>query len=327
MSDESALEAELPLETVGARLLRAREAAGMSRAQLAAITKIPERHLAAIEASNFAALPARTYAVGFSRSYAKAVGLAENDIVSAVRGEIADQEPDLSRRPMPVFEPGDPARVPAARFAWLAALAALIVVLVGFAFAWRSYYLPSGTLPSILPQETQAPSAPAIQPAPAAAVSGPVVFTALAPAVWVKFYDNTGRQLMQKEMAQGETWTVPGDLPDVRVWTAHPEALGITVGGTAVPRLAETQQTVKDVSVTAVSLLARAVPGAAPGPVALADPRQTPLRPRQAGDRPASGRRTPLPAAPGAAAAIPGAIPSASVPTAVSAATPAPAAT
>lgn len=312
MSDVAEVEAELPLETVGARLLRTREAAGLTRAQLAAVTKIPERHLAAIEASNFAALPARTYAVGFSRSYAKALHLNENEIVAAVRSELADLEP-TPLRATPAFEPGDPARVPGARFAWFAALAALVVVIAGFAFAWRSYYLPGGTLPSILPTEAAGPAAvPGATEAVPVPVSGPVVFTAEQPGIWVKFYDGAGTQLLQKQLAQGESWTVPDAAGDVKIWTARPEALAITVGGKPVPKLADVQRTVKDVSVTAAALLARSAAGAAAGevpssaPVAAALPRQ---RPQPARERRA--RAVASPAVGAAATPAPGGTPSA----------------
>lgn len=297
----------------------------MSRAQLAVITKIPERHLAAIEAGNFAALPARTYAVGFSRSYAKALGLDEREVVDQVRAELAQQEP-APMRASPAFEPGDPARVPAARFAWIAALAVLLVVAAGFAFAWRSYYAPGGALPSILPEETAAPPAPASAAPVAAPSGGPVVFTALAPAVWVKFTDGAGKQLMQKEMAQGETWTVPADAGEVRIWTAHPEALAITVGGQAVPKLAETQQTVKDVPVTAAALLARGAappttPSAPASPVAAAasQPRRVPsaAAPRRIAER----ERPPVAAATAGAPSTPASAPVSAV------AAPSPAAT
>lgn len=291
MSDGAEVEAELPLETVGARLLRTREAAGLTRAQLAAVTKIPERHLASIEASDFGALPARTYAVGFSRSYAKALHLNENEIVAAVRSELSELEP-VPLRAAPAFEPGDPARVPGRRFAWFAALAALVVVIAGFAFAWRSYYLPGGTLPSILPSETAAPAAePGASEAAPAAVGGAVVFTAEQPGIWVKFYDGAGTQLLQKELAQGESWTVPDTVADVKIWTARPEALAITIGGKPVPKLADVQKTVKDISVTAAALLARAAPGAEPpaaSPVAAA-----PAPQRRASSPPPARRERP----------------------------------
>lgn len=167
MSQGNGEEVELPLESVGVKLLRAREAAGMARSQMAALTRIPERHLAAIEAGDFRALPARTYAVGFSRSYAKALGLDEAAIAGEVRAELAAQEPEVQRRSLPTFEPGDPARVPSARLAWLAALGTF-ALFVGGLLLWRGPWTSGGSLPSILPRETPAPVATAATaPAPA----------------------------------------------------------------------------------------------------------------------------------------------------------------
>ena len=324
MSEEVVAEAELPLDHAGARLKRAREAAGMTLAQVAAQTRIPERSLAAIEAGDYAALPARTYAVGFSRSYAKALGINDAEIVAAVRSELAAIEPEPVRRPVQTFEPGDPARVPSSRFAWLAALAAALVILAGFAL-WRSFYTPGGSLPSILPEET--PSAAAVPAAAPAAppANGPVVFTALQQGVWVKFYDGSGNQLMQKEMAQGESYTVPADLPDVKLWTARPDALGITIGGQPVAKLAEEQHTMKDVPVTAAALLARGAPPAPgvvpvpvqPAPVAAAPQHARPRTPAPQHSRPAASATSP--------AAAPVAAPTEAVP--APAAAPAPAAT
>lgn len=275
MADEVVSEAELPLDGAGVRLVRAREAAGMSRSQLAGITKIPERHLAAIEAGDFASLPARTYAVGFARNYARAVGLDQNEIAATVRAELSAQAPDAPRRTTPSFEPGDPARVPSSRFAWLSLAAGLAVILAGFAL-WRGYYAPGGELPSILADETPAPIASG---APAA-VADAVVFTALEPLVWVKFVDGAGNQLLQTELRQGASYTVPPELTDVRLTTARPTALAITVGGKPVAGLAEKDGTLRDAPVTAAALLARdaAIATTSPPPVVRASAAAQPVR-------------------------------------------------
>jgi cytoskeleton protein RodZ len=293
MTDRKMAEAELPLESVGARLARAREAAGLSRAQLCGITKIPERHLVLIEAGDFAALPARTYAVGFSRSYARAVGLDEAAIVNDLRSELAALEPEV-RRGLPEFEPGDPARVADARFAWIAALAAVAVIAAGFAF-WRGYYLPGGSLPSLIKDDVpQDAAVPARNAAPAVAeavvpAGGPVVFTALEPGVWVKFYDAAGAQLLQKQLTQGETYTIPAGVEGVQLWTARPQALAITIGGQPVPKLSEVQQTMKDVPVSAAALLARTAPGAVPSS---APPVAARSLPQPRGERTGAPRRS-----------------------------------
>lgn len=263
MTDEDVAEVELPLESVGARLLRARESAGLSRTQIAAMTRIPERHLTAIESNDFAALPAKTYAVGFSKTYARALGLDQNEIADAVRAELATQEPAEPRRMVQTFEPGDPARVPSGKLVWLAVFGVLAVLAAGFVFA-GSMFAPGTSLPSIVADETAAPAASEVPGAPVAQSGGPVVFTATQPKVWVKFTDAAGNQLFQKELAQGESYTVPADQADVRIDTARPDALTITIGGQPVAKLSEVQQQVKNVPVSAAALLARGTATATP---------------------------------------------------------------
>jgi cytoskeletal protein RodZ len=163
MADNEEFPATAPQTGAGPRLKAARESAGLSLDQVAAQTKIPARMLTLIEAGDFAALPARTYATGFTRTYARALGLDDAALVAQVRSELGMQEA-VETRSAPTFEPGDPSRVPSARFAWLAALLALVVIAAGL-FLWRTYYSPAVSLPSILPEETAAPApAPTIQP-------------------------------------------------------------------------------------------------------------------------------------------------------------------
>lgn len=288
MAESHVLDDERPVETAGQVLCRAREAAGFARAQVAEITKIPERHLLAIEQDDFAALPARAYAVGFSRTYARALGLDEAEIARMVRARLDGARTEPAPRAA-TFEPGDPARIPSSAFAWLAAALAIGVIVAGFMF-WRSYYSPAAELPPIAADMP----APAVLPSVAGATpaaSGQVVFTALEPGVWVKFYDAAG-QLLQKELAQNESYTIPSSANGPMIWTARPQALAITVDGKPVPKLAETQMTMKDVPVTAAALLARPAPrqAAAPSPT----PKATPAGRAVRAGPPAPGTPTPV---------------------------------
>lgn len=266
----SSLDGQLPLHGVGERLRIAREDAGMTLDQLAAETRIPQRHLQMMEAGDWNSLPARTYATGFARTYAKAVGLDARAIVDDVRAELAESDPAV-RRSGTSFEPGDPARVPSRGLA-LASLAAVIILLIGGVMFYTRVLAPGSGPGSLLDEErAAAAAAPKAGPATgttAAPASDPVVFTALEDGVWVKFYDGTGAQLMQKQMAKGETYTVPADANAPQLWTGRPDALAITVGGRAVPKLAESEGVMRDVPVTAAALLGRASPqptGAATG--------------------------------------------------------------
>ncbi len=252
----------LPLGA-GERLRAAREARGLTLAQVAGETRIPQRHLQTIEAGDFAALPARTYAVSFSKNYARSVGIDPDEIAAAVRAELDALEPEPRYRPSG-FEPGDPARVPSRALGWISVIAVILVLAGLFAFA-RTYFAPAVELPSLVEQqqaeqaaEAAARRTPAAQAA--APAGGEVVFTALEPGIWVKFYDAAGLQLMQKQMELGERYTVPADADGPLLWTGRPDALSITVGGRPVPKLAEEQRTMRDVPISAEALLARPTP-------------------------------------------------------------------
>ena len=66
--------------TVGERLRAAREQKKLSLEDIAAQTRIPQRHLESIETADWDALPAPTYTTGFAKSYASAVGLDRTEI-------------------------------------------------------------------------------------------------------------------------------------------------------------------------------------------------------------------------------------------------------
>jgi len=67
------------MEPFGEYLKQAREKKGFSLERLASQTRIPEHHLHALESEDFEDLPAKVFAKGFVRSYAKALGLNEEE--------------------------------------------------------------------------------------------------------------------------------------------------------------------------------------------------------------------------------------------------------
>ena len=269
MEDEQIDDGETIVEQqgIGQRLREAREAKGLSLEQVAAETRIQERYLTVIEAGDFAALPSRTYAIGFTRTYARTLGLDEHEAVDQVRAELAAGDPDRVEKPAK-FEPGDPARVPGRGLAWFAALAAVLLLAGIYAF-YSSYFSP-GLGPAPL-QDPEARQVAANEAQPQAAASpaqqpgGPVVFTSEMDGTWVKFYDASGERLYEAQMDEGDSYTIPADAEGPQVWTGRPYALAITVGGREVPKLSEEDTVIRDVPVTAEALLARSdTPAAAP---------------------------------------------------------------
>ncbi|MEO5706580.1 MAG: helix-turn-helix domain-containing protein [Alteraurantiacibacter sp.] len=285
----------------GPQLRYARERLGLSVADIAARTRISQRHIEDLEAGNFAAFSASTYAVGFARTVAKAVGLDGQAIASQVRGELNALQP--TQRIAAGYETSDPARVPSRPLVWLS-LAAVALLLAGLFVAYRTLFSPAAELPSLVTPEQAEPSAAAAEgPAATPATGGPVVFTSLEDGVWVRFYDASGTRLLETEMARGQSFTVPEAANGPLLWTARPEALTITVGGRAVPPLATEMMTMRDVKVDAATLLARPTPAASasasPAPRNIAAPlRRVPLSQSLSG---VSGRRSAVATAPRAA--------------------------
>jgi cytoskeleton protein RodZ len=251
----------------GDRLRAAREARRLDLSHIAAETRIPIRHLEAIEASAFDTLPSRTYAIGFARSYARSVGLDEKSIADAVREELA--EGGLHQSVMAGgMEPGDAAKLPSRGLAWFGAFAAIILTIGVIAFA-STYFGAGAELPSLLADADEAEAteeagaqevlaeAQEDSAAPVLSAEGQVVLTMTGEEAWVRFYEDGGERLFEGVMAEGDTYEVPLDAEDPRVNTGRPNLFNITIGGTAVPPLATEMIPVSDAPVSAAALMAR----------------------------------------------------------------------
>jgi cytoskeletal protein RodZ len=273
-----------PGNSVGARLKAAREERGLSLDDIATKTRIPIRHLKAIEDGDWESLPAITYSVGFARSYANVVGLNGAEIGQELREQLGGAQTHSAGAP---YEPADPSRVPPRSLAIAAGLLAILLA-VGY-LIWRSStveeptMLEQATAEQPVPVATVTPVAPppvAQQPlggpaAPAAA-SGPVVLTAISD-VWVRVYDGatTGPSLLQRQMQAGESFEVPASAQRPMIRTARAEALRVRVGTTELPQLGP-PGAVSGKSLLPQDLLGGGAP-AAPPPAAAAPQPAAPL--------------------------------------------------
>jgi len=101
---------QAPAARLGAELREARRKQGWDIAQLAATLRIRQTYLEAIESGRISDLPGMTYALGFVRAYAGALGVPAEDAARRFRAE-AEQvhgRPAL-RFPAPVPRQGVPA--------------------------------------------------------------------------------------------------------------------------------------------------------------------------------------------------------------------------
>ena len=278
--DEELAEAAVP--RVGERLRVAREAKGLSLEDVAAQTRIPQRHLESLESSEWEKLPAPTYTVGFAKNYAGAVDLDRAEVGEALREEMGGPRFTTVAAPE-VFEPADPARTMPK---WLVLGAILGVILIVALMSWlnhRSLEQPDNS--AVNQVATAAPSTQAapVAPQPVAA-QGPVVLAATQ-AVWLSVKDN-GQILKQGIMQPGETYSVPATATAPMLTTAKAEALNIAVGSAAAPSVGPPATKVT-VSLKPADLMHGPQPSAAPQTSGPPAPRQAAARSRPSAAGPA----------------------------------------
>ncbi|OQW47401.1 MAG: hypothetical protein A4S16_08780 [Proteobacteria bacterium SG_bin6] len=271
----------------GEKLREAREAQGLSLAEIAARTRVPIRHLQAIEAADYAGLPSPTYAVGFAKAYARAVGVDEVVIGREVRGT-SESAPRTATPSVPLrridYGARDPSRLPPRGLA--AALALVAAILLGGVAIWygTGWFRGDGTAVVTVPEP-----APTTRPTPAQAPAprpvGGQVTLAATDLVWLRVYDASGKTLYEHELKPGERYDVPPEADRPMINVGRPDKLTVTVNGSTVPPLGDGKRAIKDVEISAAALLARAA-----APVA-GTPQGTPA---------ATAPATPAPRKPGA---------------------------
>jgi cytoskeleton protein RodZ len=269
MSEQDA-EQEEEFVTLGERLKRAREAKGMSLDDVASRTRIPIRHLQNIEREDWDALPAATYAVGFTRNYANAIGLDGAALARELRDRIGS--PTTHRAAAPVYyEAADPSRVPPR---WLALIAVVLAaVLIGGYLFWRAGLdsEPEAIPVAEAPPEAPAPSGPAATaPATPQALAGQPVALVATGEVWLRITEGpSGATIFSGSLAPGQRYDIPATARQPMLRTGRPQYLRANVGAQDLGPIEATERTVDNVSLRAEDLAARprvGTPAPAPAP-------------------------------------------------------------
>lgn len=279
MTDPSAgEEATLFPKTAGEKLREAREAQGLSLAEIAARTRIPLRQLEAIESSELAQLPSITYAVGFAKAYARAVGLDEVTIAREVRGI---SETTVRRTEYEAYEINDPSRVPSRGVAMFGGIVAVLLLIGAGLWFGTSLFRGQENSPPPLVVPSDAPS-PAVAAAPTAPATGPVVLTA-NDEVWLRVYEADGspkgKTLFENTLKAGDHFEVPATAQNPMINVGRPDKLQVTVNGSLVPALGSGKVAIKDVPISAAALLARPTPAPDATPTASASSDRTATSP------------------------------------------------
>ncbi len=262
---------------IGDRLRAAREGKGLSLPDIAAQTKVPVRLLGAIERGAVEELPVGPYAIGFARSYARAVGLDEQVVADDVRA--LQQQRNLGLvSAMTHYEPADPSRVPPRSIALIAAIAGILMI--GGYIAWRSLSDMPDTAPIVAdatPSTTETVGAATPLPAAAAAPladGAPVVIVA-SDKVWFSLENAQGRSQVDLTLNAGEFYTLKPQDRALFLRTGRPQSLRIKVGEQTLPALGAPDTIISKVALDTASLgrvASGAAAPAAPAPAPAAAP-------------------------------------------------------
>ncbi len=195
---------------IGSSLREARLRQGLDFPEIEEATKIRLKHLKALEAEQFDVLPAQTYVKGFLRTYAEYLGLDGQLYVDEFNSRYANGEEEATPVARNSGQPlGRRVESRAVLFAVLgiAAVTALVIA------AWRSAGsgesdAPVPKLPAAASPKPQKPKRPQAKPKrPAVPPRAQLVLTASAGRSWIEVHvgSETGRQLYQGTLEQGQT--------------------------------------------------------------------------------------------------------------------------
>ncbi len=169
---EISSDADAPLETVGQDLRSARQKRGEELKEIAKELKIRRDYLDAIEDSRFEALPGRTYAIGFVRTYAEYLGLDSAECIDRLKAEIAGRG-DAKEHAVALSPPRE-RRLPQGGIA--------LVILLLIAGVYLSYYLYVSAIRIATPAVTPVPARLAQQASPPASAPAQPTLAGPGPA-------------------------------------------------------------------------------------------------------------------------------------------------
>lgn len=282
--------------SVGEQLAAERGRQKLDLSDIAARSRIPLRHLEAIESGQHDALPAIPYSAGFVKSYASILGLDGQALSRAFREQIGEErrayfEPEA-------YEPVDPSRVPSRLLAMVALGVALLLGMVYLLLRFEGdnsdlAKLAADTVPDARPVVARRvlPPPPAIVPATPAVPTGPISVAAVQD-VWIKVSEADGsRTYFMNVLGAGQNFVVPDTAIEPVLRTGLPQALKVMIGETALPPVGEPDRLVRAYSLKRDALVAIATAPAATPAAPVAGDAADPLAPGSAGPISDSGQR------------------------------------
>lgn len=169
--------------TVGCQLREAREAAGLTTADVAQSLKFSQRQVEQLEADDYDALPGTTIVRGFTRSYARLLGLDAGALLQLLDARTPNVPVEV-RPPDNMGLAGEPGGL---RQLSLLASAAIVIALAAILIGLWQYFSPEAAAPPVAAENGPGVSVPSPDTAatlpPATFPAAPVVTEAVPDAV------------------------------------------------------------------------------------------------------------------------------------------------
>lgn len=218
---------------IGTSLAAARESRGLSLVDAERLTNVRVKYLAALEAGNFDALPGRTYARAFLRSYASALGLDADKFVAAFE----EQVPEPEEAQIAVVTPRRHRRLRLRHVVVIAAVTGAAVIVTVAATSRTSSTSPPAPPPSHHSKVLAARHTQPARPAAQHVVAQTLVISAARGDCWVQVRrgDAGGALVYEGTLHQGGALRFGAAKLWVRL--GAPAAVDVTRAGRAVPGL------------------------------------------------------------------------------------------
>lgn len=181
---------------IGSRLRARREGFGLSLSDMSETTHIREDYLTAIEALDKEALPAIGYALGFVRTYAKALGLDGNVSVKDYKADMAMTRLPLRDAPHVILR--RQLRLPRGSLSAISVAGAALMIGVWYGTQSEAIATPTPAVDIAAQYTAAVPAEPAMH-------EGLFTLRATAPS-WIQIRNAQGTVEVSRIFVKGETW-------------------------------------------------------------------------------------------------------------------------
>lgn len=139
-----------PMGSFGDKLRREREMRGVTLDEIAESTKIRRSHLEALEKEDFRDLPGGVFNKGFVRSYARFIGIDEDQAVADYAAVSNEDAPPEDQFPLEVHEKPDRKLNPrTSQLPIIASVVALVFVVAGYVVYRAKHHQPESVAASV----------------------------------------------------------------------------------------------------------------------------------------------------------------------------------